>query len=97
MANIHVFGMKSRMKSYGEGVEGEAAARASQPSEHKKMMKEDNTTHDECFDLRPIWTPVGHRHVDQSRCSLWAVPRQGYFQAEEVCEGEVQGWYQYQP
>ena len=34
------------------------------------MMKEDNTTHDECVSLRPLWTPVGHRHVGRSRCSL---------------------------
>ena len=67
MTDIHVFGMESRMEK-----EWKAKQRLKRRNhqEHKKMMKEDNTTHDECFSLRPIWTPVAHRHVGRSRCSL---------------------------
>ena len=67
MADIHVFGKKSRMEK-----EWKAKRRRESRNrkERKKMAKMYNTTHDECVSLRPLWTPVGHRHVGRSRCSL---------------------------
>jgi hypothetical protein len=67
MTDIHLIGMQSRREK-----EWKAKQRLERRNrkERKRMVKLYNTTHDECVSLRPIWTPVGHRHSGKSMCSL---------------------------